>query len=223
MPASTRNGRAACRMPARRPAHPALPTRRSSAEERRARRKDAAAPAARRKSEALASTDIRHIVDPDEIALTHALAARLATSMRARIVRRERIKRRGRRLDLRRTIHRSVAHGGTPVDLALAAAQAEAAAPRRAARRVGLHEPLHRVLRALPAWRGRCLPRGGGVRLPHAAGACLADAARPQRHARGGEACADGARASAAARASARASPPSIAGTRRASSIRAPS
>jgi uncharacterized protein with von Willebrand factor type A (vWA) domain len=70
------------------------------------------------RSEALASTDVRHIVDPQEIALTNALAARLAKSMRARIVRRERIKRRGRRLDLRRTIHRSIAHGGTPVDLA---------------------------------------------------------------------------------------------------------
>jgi uncharacterized protein with von Willebrand factor type A (vWA) domain len=70
------------------------------------------------RAEALASTDIRHIVDPDEIARTHALAARLAESMRARLVRREQVKRRGRRLDLRRTIHKSVAHGGTPVELA---------------------------------------------------------------------------------------------------------
>ena len=38
--------------------------------------------------------------------------------MRARLVRREQARRRGRRLDLRRTIHRSVAHGGTPIDLA---------------------------------------------------------------------------------------------------------
>ncbi|MGH6925735.1 MAG: vWA domain-containing protein [Propylenella sp.] len=68
--------------------------------------------------EALASSDIRHIVDPDEIARTHALAARLAQNMRARLVRREQAKRRGRRLDLRRTIHKSVAHGGTPVELA---------------------------------------------------------------------------------------------------------
>jgi uncharacterized protein with von Willebrand factor type A (vWA) domain len=67
---------------------------------------------------ALKSADIRHIVDPDEIARTHALAARLARSMRARLVRRERVRRRGRRLDLRRTIHRSVPHGGTPLDLA---------------------------------------------------------------------------------------------------------
>ena len=38
--------------------------------------------------------------------------------MRARLVRREQVRRRGRRLDLRRTIHRNVSHGGTPIDLA---------------------------------------------------------------------------------------------------------
>lgn len=68
--------------------------------------------------ENLAATDLRHIVDPDEIAQAHALAARLARSMRARLIRRDQIRRRGRRLDLRRTIHRSVSHGGTPVELA---------------------------------------------------------------------------------------------------------
>jgi uncharacterized protein with von Willebrand factor type A (vWA) domain len=68
--------------------------------------------------ENLASTDLRHIVDPADIAQTHALAERLARVMRARLVRRERIHRRGRRLDLRRTIHKSVSHGGTPVELA---------------------------------------------------------------------------------------------------------
>ena len=70
------------------------------------------------RAENLAATDLRHIVDPDDIAATHALAARLARVMRARLVRREQIRRRGRRLDLRRTIHRNVSHGGTPVDLA---------------------------------------------------------------------------------------------------------
>ena len=68
--------------------------------------------------ELLAATDLRHIVDPDEIAATHALAARLARTMRARLVRREQVRRRGRRLDLRRTIHRNVSHGGTLIDLA---------------------------------------------------------------------------------------------------------
>ena len=68
--------------------------------------------------ENLASTDLRHVVDPEEIAATHALAARLARVMRARLVRREQIRKRGRRLDLRRTIHRNVSHGGMPFDLA---------------------------------------------------------------------------------------------------------
>jgi len=68
--------------------------------------------------EHLARTDLRHITDPDEIEGARALAARLALAMRARLVRRERVRRRGRRLDLRRTIHRSISHGGTPIDLA---------------------------------------------------------------------------------------------------------
>ena len=69
-------------------------------------------------AERLAAADLRHIVDVREIAQTHALAERLAHRMRARLVRREQARRRGRRIDLRRTIHRSVSHGGTPIDLA---------------------------------------------------------------------------------------------------------
>jgi len=68
--------------------------------------------------ENLTSTDLRDIVDPADIAQAHALAARLSRAMRARLVRRERVRRRGRRLDLRRTIHRNVSHGGTLVELA---------------------------------------------------------------------------------------------------------
>jgi uncharacterized protein len=68
--------------------------------------------------EVLTATDLRHIVDPDDIAATHALAARLARTMRVRLVRREQIRKRGRRLDLRRTIHRNISHGGTLLDLA---------------------------------------------------------------------------------------------------------
>jgi uncharacterized protein with von Willebrand factor type A (vWA) domain len=67
--------------------------------------------------ENLAGVDLRHIVDPADIAQAKALAERLARVMRARLVRREQVRRRGRRLDLRRTIHRNVSHGGTPVDL----------------------------------------------------------------------------------------------------------
>jgi uncharacterized protein len=69
------------------------------------------------RAETLSVADFRHIVDPRDVEEAHALARRLAKSMRARLVRRRRAHRRGRRLDLRRTIHRSVSHGGTPVDL----------------------------------------------------------------------------------------------------------
>src|SRR5262252_321747 len=69
-------------------------------------------------AENLATVDMRHIVDPADVARTHALAARLARVMRARLVRREQVRRRGRRLDLRRTIHRNVSHGGTLLELA---------------------------------------------------------------------------------------------------------
>jgi uncharacterized protein with von Willebrand factor type A (vWA) domain len=67
--------------------------------------------------ENLASADLRHVVDPTDIEQAHALATRLARVMRARLIRRDRVRRRGRRLDLRRTIHRNISHGGTPVDL----------------------------------------------------------------------------------------------------------
>ncbi|MGB6914589.1 MAG: VWA domain-containing protein [Pseudolabrys sp.] len=67
--------------------------------------------------ENLAGTDLRHIVDAADVARAHALAARLSRVMRAKLVRRERVGRRGRRLDLRRTIHRNVSHGGTLLDL----------------------------------------------------------------------------------------------------------
>jgi uncharacterized protein len=68
--------------------------------------------------EALAETDLRHINDPDEFERLHELAARLAARMRHRLTRREKVRRRGRRLDFRRVIHKSVQSGGTPLRLA---------------------------------------------------------------------------------------------------------
>lgn len=70
------------------------------------------------RTELLTSVDMRYVVDPNDVDEVNALAARLARRMRARMVRRQRIRRRGRRLDFRRTIHRSIAHGGTPINLA---------------------------------------------------------------------------------------------------------
>ncbi|WP_341990084.1 VWA domain-containing protein [Azorhizobium sp. AG788] len=65
----------------------------------------------------LTATDFRHLVDPAELARAYALAQRLAGAMRARLTRRHRAAHSGSRLDLRRTLHRSVARGGVPVDL----------------------------------------------------------------------------------------------------------
>jgi uncharacterized protein with von Willebrand factor type A (vWA) domain len=46
------------------------------------------------------------------------LAERLAQRMRVRLTRRDRVRARGRRLDLRATIRRNIGHGGEPFDLA---------------------------------------------------------------------------------------------------------
>ncbi len=68
--------------------------------------------------ENLADTDIRELADPDEMARAHELAERLAARMKTRISRRQRAARRGRRLDLRRVIHKSISTGGLPLRLA---------------------------------------------------------------------------------------------------------
>jgi uncharacterized protein with von Willebrand factor type A (vWA) domain len=69
-------------------------------------------------AESIARKDLRRIVDPLEMQKAVALAERLAKSMRARLTRRDRITHRGRRLDVRRTIHKAVPHGGEPIALA---------------------------------------------------------------------------------------------------------
>jgi uncharacterized protein with von Willebrand factor type A (vWA) domain len=66
----------------------------------------------------LARTDLRHIADPAEIAEAERLALHLARAMAYRLSRRFRIEASGAKLDLRRTIHRSIPHGGEPIDLA---------------------------------------------------------------------------------------------------------
>lgn len=65
----------------------------------------------------LAQADLRHVHDPDDLAAIHAMTRRLSQLLRAKLIRRQRARRKGRRLDLRRTIHRSVGQGGTPLEL----------------------------------------------------------------------------------------------------------
>lgn len=65
----------------------------------------------------LAKTDLRHMVDPDEMAAAERLAFQLASAMRYRLSRRARAARSGARLDLRRTLRRAIPTGGEPIDL----------------------------------------------------------------------------------------------------------
>jgi uncharacterized protein len=88
-----------------------VPSAAADSTSRRAQREGAS------RAELLSTVDLRHIVDQHELAEAHALAERLARRMRARLVRRRQSQRRGAKIDLRRTIHRSISHGGTPVDL----------------------------------------------------------------------------------------------------------
>jgi uncharacterized protein with von Willebrand factor type A (vWA) domain len=65
----------------------------------------------------LAEVDFRDMADPEQVAMAHEAAARLAKVMRTRLTRRDLARRRGYRLDLRRTIHRNISHGGVPISL----------------------------------------------------------------------------------------------------------
>jgi uncharacterized protein len=69
------------------------------------------------RAENLAEIDFRKLADPEQIAQAHAAAAHLAKAMRTRLTRRDLARRRGYRLDLRRTIHGNISHGGVPIDL----------------------------------------------------------------------------------------------------------
>jgi uncharacterized protein with von Willebrand factor type A (vWA) domain len=69
------------------------------------------------RAENLAEVDFRKLADPDQVAQAHEAAARLARMMRTRLTRRDLARRRGYRLDLRRTIHRNISHGGVPISL----------------------------------------------------------------------------------------------------------
>ena len=65
----------------------------------------------------LTDVDFRKLSDPDQVAQAHEAAARLAKAMRTQLTRRDQLRRRGERLDLRRTIHRNISHGGVPIAL----------------------------------------------------------------------------------------------------------
>jgi uncharacterized protein with von Willebrand factor type A (vWA) domain len=69
------------------------------------------------RADSLSEIDFRKMADPEQIERAHEVAARLAKTMRTRLTRRDQARRRGYRLDLRRTIHKNISHGGVPITL----------------------------------------------------------------------------------------------------------
>jgi uncharacterized protein with von Willebrand factor type A (vWA) domain len=67
--------------------------------------------------EALARTDLRLLVTPEEVAEAERIAERLARAIRYRLSRRRTAARRGDTIDLRRTIRRNLPRGGEPIEL----------------------------------------------------------------------------------------------------------
>ena len=68
-------------------------------------------------AETLARTDFRYLNDADALQEIYALTERLAARMRWRLTRRYRTQSRGRVVELRKTIHKSLRYGGTPLSL----------------------------------------------------------------------------------------------------------
>ncbi len=68
-------------------------------------------------AEVLARTDFRHLDDPDTATLVEELAERMALALRRRLLRQRKAAQRGDRLDLRRMLHASIAHGGEPIEI----------------------------------------------------------------------------------------------------------
>ena len=100
----------------------------------------------------LAEVDFRKLADPAQIEQAHEAAARLARAMRTRLTRRDLARRRGYRLDLRRTIHGNISHGGVPIDLVRRQRKDKAAAARHPARCLRFDEHVHR---RVPAFHPR--------------------------------------------------------------------
>src|SRR5258705_2555423 len=65
----------------------------------------------------LAEVDFRNMADPKQIEQAHAVAARLAKTMRTRLTRRDLARRPGYRLYRREKIHSNISHGGGPIRL----------------------------------------------------------------------------------------------------------
>lgn len=71
------------------------------------------------RADRLGEVDFRKLADPNEIRKAHEVAASLARAMRTRLTRRDLARNRGCRIDMRRTIHANISHGGVPIRLVM--------------------------------------------------------------------------------------------------------
>ncbi|MCL6705999.1 VWA domain-containing protein [Pseudomonas sp. R2.Fl] len=67
--------------------------------------------------DSIARTDFRKLSNPQDVERAHEIAESLARAMRTRLTRRDQLRRKGYRIDLRRTIHANIDRGGVPIDL----------------------------------------------------------------------------------------------------------
>ncbi|MEB8432635.1 VWA domain-containing protein [Cocleimonas sp. KMM 6892] len=68
--------------------------------------------------ESLFNADFQFITDAKQMSEVDDLVERLAKKMRRRIIRRQKIQAKGRRIDIRKTVRKSLRYGGMPMDLA---------------------------------------------------------------------------------------------------------
>ncbi len=68
--------------------------------------------------EFLVRADFQFITDAGQMSEMDDLVERLAKNMRRRMIRRQKIQSKGRRIDIRQTVRKSLRYGGTPMDLA---------------------------------------------------------------------------------------------------------
>ncbi len=110
-------------------------------------------------------------LEPHELAQLYRLMSRIQLATPLRRTRRYERARRGRRVDLRRTLRTSLRTGGDPIRLAHRRRRDRAPQARDAVRHLGLHGAVRARLPAIPDVRGRQRPERRDVRLrdaPHA-------------------------------------------------------
>jgi uncharacterized protein with von Willebrand factor type A (vWA) domain len=120
------------------------------------------------RGESLASTDFRDLNQAQQTYEIEQLMRRFSKRLKRCDLRREAAAHHGRRLDLQATIRRSVASGGTPMQLAWKRRRRDTSAPHIARRCQPIDEPLWVLLHAPSSGAVPRIGRGLLLHFPHA-------------------------------------------------------